>query len=142
MPFFAMTVSRKTGFYSGRDARMQVGCAPVMSEPRTDDLLGRRMALYAYLEPLLSGRRVLEVQGGHGGPSRATGPAGGGPAADSAQYLRSLGARVVSIDGDVSRVDDRFDVVLVPEGEEIARRTGAVATLRRVLVDGGRLILA
>ena len=97
------------------------------------------MALYAYLEPLLSGKRVLEVQAG---PGRAGGQVAGSAAADSAQYLRSLGARVVSIDGDVSRVDDRFDVVVVPEGEEIARRTGAVATLRRVLADGGRLILA
>ena len=97
------------------------------------------MALYAYLEPLLSGKRVLEV---HTGPGRAGGQVAGSAAADSAQYLRSLGARVVSIDGDVSRVDDRFDVVVVPEGEEIARRTGAVATLRRVLADGGRLILA
>src|SRR5262245_53501312 len=110
-----MTDVPETGFYSGRDARMQVGCALGMPEQRTDDLLGRRMALYAYLEPLLSGRRVLEVQGGHMAPGRA-GQAIGGPATDSAQYLRSLGARVVSIDGDVSRVDDRFDVVIVPEG--------------------------
>ena len=100
------------------------------------------MALYAYLEPLLSGRRVLEVQGGHAGPGRAGGQTAGSPAADSAQYLRSLGARVVSIDGDVSRVEDHFDVVVVPEGEEIARRPGAVATLRKLLVDGGRVIVA
>jgi hypothetical protein len=96
------------------------------------------MALYAYLEPLLSGRRVLEV---HGGPNR--GQTTGGPAADSAQYLRSLGARVVSItDSDVGRVDDRFEVLVIPEGEEITRRPGSVATLRKLLVDGGRLIIA
>ena len=33
-----------------------------MPEERTDDLVGRRLALYAYLEPLLSGRRVLEIE--------------------------------------------------------------------------------
>src|SRR6185436_12842923 len=118
---------------------MQVGCAPGMPEQRTDDVLGRRMALYAYLEPLLSGRRVLEVQAGAG---RGAGSAAGGPAGDSAQYLRSLGARVVSVDGDVSRIDDRFDVVLVPEGEELVRRPGAAATLRKLLTDGGRVIVA
>jgi predicted nucleic acid-binding Zn-ribbon protein len=100
-----------------------------MPEERKDDLIGRRLALYAYLESLLSGRRVLEIQ------------SGGGPASESAQYLRSLGARVVSVDRDAS-VDDRFDVVLIPEGEELARRPGAFAALRRLLNDGGRIIVA
>ena len=54
-----------------------------MPEDRTDDLVGRRLALYAYLEPLLSGRRVLEILAGS---ARGT----GGPAGESAQYLRSL----------------------------------------------------
>jgi len=35
-----------------------------MPEERTYDLVGRRLALYAYLEPLLSGRRVLEIRPG------------------------------------------------------------------------------
>jgi len=66
-----------------------------MPEDRTDELVGRRLALYAYLEPLLSGRRVLEILAGSG---RGT----GGPASESAQYLRSLGARVVSVDMDTT----------------------------------------
>jgi len=103
-----------------------------MPEERTDDLIGRRLALYAYLEPLLSGRRVLEI---HSGPGR------GAVAGESAQYLRSLGARVVSVDRDAS-VDDRFDVVVVPEAEELASRPGAFASLRKLLVDGGRVIVA
>jgi uncharacterized phage infection (PIP) family protein YhgE len=105
-----------------------------MPEDRTDDLVGRRLALYAYLEPLLSGRRVLEILAGAG---RGT----GGPAGESAQYLRSLGARVVSVDRDAT-VDDRFDVVLIPEGEELARRPGAFGALRKLINDGGRVIVA
>jgi len=102
-----------------------------MPEERTYDLVGRRLALYAYLEPLLSGRRVLEIR-----------PGRGSDAGESAAFLRSLGARVVSIDADTSRIDDRFEVVIVPEGEEIARRAGAVAALRKLLADGGRVIVA
>jgi predicted nucleic acid-binding Zn-ribbon protein len=105
-----------------------------MPEDRSADLVGRRLALYAYLEPLLSGRRVLELRPP---PGRAA-----ADGADGAQYLRSLGARVVSVEGDASRVDEKFDVIVVPEGEEIARRAGAVAALRRLLADGGRLIVA
>jgi len=105
-----------------------------MPEDRTDDLVGRRLALYAYLEPLLSGRRVLEILAGS---ARGT----GGPAGESAQYLRSLGARVVSVDQNAT-VDDRFDVVLIPEGEELARRQGAFGALRKLLNEGGRVIVA
>src|SRR5215831_15769024 len=113
---------------------MQVGCAG-MPEERTEDLVGRRLALYAYLEPLLSGRRVLELRPP---PGRGAADVSG----DGAQYLRSLGARVVSVEGDPSRVDEKFDVVIVPEGDEMARRAGAVAALRRLLTDGGRVIIA
>src|SRR5262245_57405890 len=105
-----------------------------MPEDRTDDTVGRRLALYAYLEPLLAGRRVLEI---HSGAGRG----GGGSGGESAQYLRSLGARVVSVDRDAS-VEDRFDVVIIPEGEELARRPGAFAALRKLLLDGGRVIIA
>ena len=105
-----------------------------MAEDRTDDLIGRRLALYAYLEPLLTGRRVLEISSGIGR---------GAAHEQSTQYLRSLGARVVSVDRDASvQVDDRFDVVVIPEAEELARRTGAFAALRKLLVDGGRVIVA
>jgi predicted nucleic acid-binding Zn-ribbon protein len=104
-----------------------------MPEERTDDLVGRRLALYAYLEPLLSGRRVLEIEARSG--------RGAVPAGESTQYLRSLGARVVTVDRDAT-VDDRFDVVVVPEADELARRPEAFGTLRKLLVDGGRAIIA
>ena len=109
--------SRKPGFYSGRCVRMQVGCAPSMPEERTDDLVGRRLALYAYLEPLLSGRRVLEIEARSG--------RGAVPAGESTQYLRSLGARVVTVDRDAT-VDDRFDVVRRPRGGGAGPPTGSV----------------
>src|SRR5262245_8213470 len=100
-----------------------------MSEDRTDDQLGRRLALYTYLEPLLSGRKVLEIRATGGRPPVEV-------SSDSASYLRSLGARVVSVEGDAARIDDKFEVVIVPDGEELARRAGAVAALRRLLMDG------
>src|SRR3954465_12982108 len=112
---------------------MQVGCAPGMPEERTDDLVGRRLALYAYLEPLLSGRRVLEIEARSG--------RGAVPAGESAQYLRSLGARVVTVDREAT-VDDRFDVVVVPEADELARPPEAFGTIRKLLVEGGRAIIA
>jgi predicted nucleic acid-binding Zn-ribbon protein len=104
-----------------------------MLEERTDDLIGRRLALYAYLEPLLSGRRVLEIEARQG--------RGAVPAGESTQYLRSLGARVVTVDRDAT-VDDRFDVVVVPEADELARRPEAFGTIRKLLVEGGRAIIA
>jgi hypothetical protein len=105
-----------------------------MPDDRMDDLIGRRLALYAYLEPLLTGRRVLEISSVIGR---------GAAHEQSTQYLRALGARVVSVDRDASvQVDDRFDVVVIPEAEELARRTGAFAALRKLLVDGGRVIVA
>jgi hypothetical protein len=104
-----------------------------MPEERTDDLVGRRLALYAYLEPLLSGRRVLEIEARSG--------RGAVPGGESTQYLRSLGARVVTVDRDAT-IDDRFDVVVVPEAEELARRPEAFGTLRKLLVEGGRAIIA
>jgi chromosome segregation ATPase len=104
-----------------------------MPEDRTDDVIGRRLALYAYLESLLAGRRVLEIEARSG--------RGAAPAGESTQYLRSLGARVVTVDREAT-VDDRFDVVIVPEADELARRPEAFATLRKLLVDGGRAIIA
>jgi hypothetical protein len=94
-----------------------------------DDLLGRRRPLYAYLESLIAGRQVLEI-------SRE-----GTPGTD---LLASLGAaRVALLDGDGGgAVRDRYDLVLVPEGGQLARRPGAVATLRKLLAPGGRLVIA
>jgi predicted nucleic acid-binding Zn-ribbon protein len=96
-----------------------------MPEDRAADNLSRRLALYAYLERLLANKRVLEV---------------GKAAPEGAEYLRSLGARVVTIEGDVSRVDERFDIVIVPESD--GPTAAAVASWRRLLVDRGRLVVA
>src|SRR4029077_12106430 len=83
---------------------------------------------YAYLEPLLTGRRVLEV-----GKSRD----------GSAEFLVSLGAtRVVSTEADTSGVKDQFDVVLVPEADALVLRPGVLAALQKLLADKGRLVVA
>jgi hypothetical protein len=87
----------------------------------------RRRSLYAYLEPVWAGRRVLEI----------------GPGEGSAELLKSLGAaRVVVSDGDLGSLIERFDVVVVPEGEALVRRPGAVAACRKLVAMGGRLIVA
>src|SRR3954447_8324979 len=112
---------------------MQVGCGPGMPAERTDDLVGRRLALYAYLEPLLSGRRVLEIEAR---PGRGAVPAG-----ESTQYLRSLRARGVTVDRDATG-DHRFAVVVAPEADELPRRPEAFGTIRKLLVEGGRAIIA
>jgi hypothetical protein len=96
-----------------------------MPEEPSHELRDRRLSLYAYLEPLWHGRRVLEV---------------GRPGA--AELLRSLGAaEVVSADVDPPP-GETFDVIVVPEGGAGLRRPGAVAVLRRLLRAGGRLVIA
>lgn len=96
-----------------------------MPDEPTPELRDRRLSLYAYLEPLWHGRRVLEV---------------GRPGA--AELLRSLGAsEVVSAEVDPPP-GETFDVIVVPEGAAGVRRPGAVAALRRLLRAGGRLVIA
>ena len=96
-----------------------------MPEDAAPDVLSRRLALYAYLERLLANKRVLEI---------------GKAAPEGAEYLRSLGARVVTVEGDASRIDERFDVVVVPEAEGVT--SAAVAAWRRLLIERGRLVVA
>ena len=88
----------------------------------------RRRSLYAFLEPVWLGRRVLEI----------------GPSIDgTAELLKSLGAaKVVVSDGDLASLTERFDVVVVPEGEALVRRPGAVAACRKLVAAGGRLVVA
>ncbi len=87
----------------------------------------RRRSLYAYLEPLWHGKRVLEI----------------GPGEGSAELLGSLGAaRVVVSEGDLGALNERFDVVVVPEAEALVRRSGAVSACRRLVAAGGRLVVA
>ncbi len=96
-----------------------------MPEDPAPDTLSRRLALYAYLERLLANKRVLEI---------------GKAAPDGAEYLRSIGARVVTVEGDASRIDERFDVVVVPEAD--AATGPAVVGWRRLLAERGRLVVA
>src|SRR5215467_11143607 len=96
----------------------------------SDPSLSRRRPLYAYLEPLLRGRRVLEI---------------GGVKDASAEFLVSVGAsRVVTTDGDLAGLEanDRFDVVLVPEAEAFIRRPEVLASWQKLVADRGRLVVA
>jgi hypothetical protein len=123
------------------------------AEPKdssTLEVFNRRLPLYAYLEPLLLGRRVLEVGSGDG---------------SGADYLASRGASlVVAVESDPALVErararfrrpnlelrslpslvdlealgERFDVVLVTEAERLVRHSGAVVGWRRALVDTAR----
>ena len=109
---------------------MQVGyiVQPAMPDLSTLESRDRRRSLYAFLEPIWAGRRVLEI-----GPSIA----------GTAELLKSLGAaRVVVSDGDLASLNERFDVVVVPEGEALVRRPGAVAACRKLVAAGGRLVVA
>src|SRR4051812_12517987 len=109
---------------------MQVGyiVQPAMPDLSTVESRDRRRSLYAFLEPIWAGRRVLEI-----GPSIA----------GTAELLKSLGAaRVVVSDGDLASLNERFDVVVVPEGEALVRRQGAVAACRKLVAAGGRLVVA
>jgi hypothetical protein len=104
-----------------------------MPEDSAPHHLDRRLPLYAYLEPLWAGRRVLEI-GKIGDPASSSG---------GADILLSLGAaRVATAEGDVAEISERFDVVVVPEADAALRRPGTVASWHRLLADGGRLVIA
>ncbi|MES1208114.1 MAG: hypothetical protein ABUS79_19440, partial [Pseudomonadota bacterium] len=97
-----------------------------MPEEVNPELRDRRLTLYAYLEPLWPGRRVLEV---------------GRPGA--ADLLRSLGAAEVVVAGEADLpAAGTFDVVVVSDGAAAVRRPGAVAAWRKLLRPGGRLVVA
>src|SRR5215831_13865620 len=120
------------------------------------DVFSRRLPLCAYLEPLVLGKRVLEVGFGDG---------------SGADYLAARGATlVVAVDTDavlverarvryrrpnlefrllpnlvdVEALGERFDVVLITEAERLIRRGGAVIGWRRALADveRGHLVAA
>ncbi len=123
-----------------------------MTEISAKEVFNRRLPLYTYLEPLLAGRRVLELGTGTGA---------------GAAHLATHGAvAVVSVDTDegvVERARARhvapnltfraatslldvapgapFDVVVVPEAEALLRRPETIPSLARLLVPGGRLVL-
>ncbi|HVZ73989.1 MAG TPA: hypothetical protein VHJ20_16530 [Polyangia bacterium] len=133
-----------------------------MTDLSAKEVFGRRLPIYAYLEPLLVGRSVLEVGVGAG---------------VSAAMLAARGAaRVVAIDTDVTAIERArvrpevlsaggasaaggdltfrhvgslldvvpggpFDVVIVPDAEALLRRPEAIPALGGLLADGGRLVL-
>ncbi len=96
-----------------------------MPEEANPELRDRRLTLYAYLEPLWPGRRVLEV---------------GRPGA--ADFLRSLGASQVITTEAEPAAGETFDVVVVADGAAHVRRPGAVAAWRKLLRPGGRVVVA
>ena len=125
-----------------------------MPERNATEFLNLRLPLYAYTAPLWQGRRVLEIGCGDGG---------------SADYLGSHGAeRVLSVDLDAGRADrarirharprvefralgdlrhiattgEPFDVAIVPEGHLLLATPALIGELRRLLGDGGHLIVA
>ncbi len=112
------------------------GSLPAQADPRggthgrtsPDAHLDRRLPLYAYLEPIIVGRRILEI-----GRVREA----------SAEYLLSLGAaRVVTAEADLAGIQGPFDLVLVPEAETQVMRTGAVTRWRSLLGAKGRVVVA
>src|SRR5512133_807180 len=115
---------------------------------------GELLARYSFIEPLLEGKRVLEL-----GAARAT--AGG-----TALFLAERGAAaVLSLEEDEDGVDEAreaghhpfvqfragaaedlpagaFDLVLVADGAALGRAPDRLAALGRLLAPGGRLVTA
>ena len=113
---------------------------------------GELLARYSFLEPLLEGRRVLEI-----GAAAATDGA-------SALVLADKGAAaVLSIEPDekslavartaghhpfvryeATRISDlkpaTFDLILVADGADLARQPARISELKRLLTDGGWLV--
>src|SRR3954469_8160872 len=104
-----------------------------MPETSATDAFNRRLPLYAYLEPLFAGRRVLEL--GCGSGAGAIHIAGHGAArvlavdTDAAAVERgralltheNLELRAVASLLDPEALGEAFDVVVVPDGEELLR---------------------
>ncbi|WP_242356769.1 methyltransferase domain-containing protein, partial [Anaeromyxobacter sp. SG64] len=124
--------------------------APFHARNGAGDLLAR----YSFIEPLLAGRRVLEI--------------GAAAASDGATalFLAERGAAAVlsiapsepelaaareaghhpfvqfrAAEPEALRAGT-FDLVLVADGSALAREPARVATLRRLLAPGGRLVTA
>jgi SAM-dependent methyltransferase len=115
------------------------------------EVFDRRLPLYAYLEPLLAGRRVLELGSGSGA---------------GAAHLAAHAAEVVAVETDETLLERArarhaapnltfraaralldvvpsvpFDVVVVPEADALLGRPEAIPSLARLLAPAGRLVL-
>ncbi|MDB4981389.1 MAG: Methyltransferase type 11, partial [Myxococcales bacterium] len=124
------------------------------------EVFGRRLPVYAYLEPLIVGRTVLEVGAGVGtgvahlaarGAATVVGIDTDPTLVERARARYEESAAESGAGGNVSfRVvsslldvvpDGPFDIVLVPEAESLLRRPEAIPALGRLLAPGGRLVL-
>jgi DNA repair exonuclease SbcCD ATPase subunit len=124
-----------------------------MTDLSAKEILNRRLPLYAYLEPLLVGRRVLELGSGSGAAAAYLAAHGAahvlGVETDSALVERArarFNAPNVTFRLAQSLLDlvpgaAPFDVVLVPEAEALLRRPEAIPALARLIAGGGRLVL-
>ena len=83
-----------------------------MGEESAAEVLGRRLPLYAYLERIWAGRRVLEI----------------GRDVGAGEFLKSLGAaKVVTAKAEPTGRGERFDVVVVPEADAFLQRPSAAS---------------
>jgi SAM-dependent methyltransferase len=127
--------------------------AESQADTQAKQVFNRRLPLYVYLEPLLAGRRVLELGSGAGagaahlaahGAAAVLGVETDAALLDKARARHvapNLSFRAVTSLLDVIPVGP-FDVVVVPEAEALLRRPEAIPSLGRLLAEGGRLILA
>ncbi len=124
-----------------------------MSDRGTNETLERRLPLYSYLEPLWAGRRVLELGCGGGagaeylnahGAARVVSLDSDQPLVERARarYRRpNLEYRAVAHLADLTKLGESFDVVIVPAADALLLRADVIAAWKRVLADGGRLVV-
>ncbi len=128
-----------------------------MSERSAIDVWNRRLPLYAYLNPILAGRRILEVGCGLGvsadfligqGAGSVVGVDSDGIVVERARSRYHRANLAFRVAGDAAELaSDRgdgegvFDVVVVPEGTDTVRREGGLTALKKLLSASGRLII-
>jgi len=125
-----------------------------MSERANNESWERRLPLYSYLEPLWAGRKVLELGCGTGagaeylighGASRVVSLDSDQPLVERARarYRRpNLEYRAVAHLADLGKLGESFDVVVVTAADALLLRADVIAAWKRVLADGGRLVVA